>query len=330
MAYMKKALISRYGAYGDIIHMSHLPRLLKDQGFDIVDVETNQKGYQLLYGNPFIDTLTGINPEVIFKEREWLLTKHWQLISQGYDKFINLYGSLEYGLLSMENDPSYYMSSNVRRERYSGINYYDQTTVDAGYKELIGKYRGEVFFSDAEHTIVKDWLKKFDGEFTVLVNLSGTGPHKRFVQAAEFIHRILDTYSNVRVITTGSAGCVKWDLKHPRVTSIVGKFPFRQALLISKYVNLVIGCESGLLCGAAMFETPTIMLMTAADIDSHNRYNRNDLSLQSECYCSPCHKGPYKYYGCPHKDGNPLCVYFDLNKIMEQFDRAYSARTVTA
>ena len=54
---MKKVLIIRYCAYGDAIHFSFLPRLLKGQGFDVVDLETNFKGFQLLESNPFIDKI---------------------------------------------------------------------------------------------------------------------------------------------------------------------------------------------------------------------------------------------------------------------------------
>jgi ADP-heptose:LPS heptosyltransferase len=59
---VRKVLVSRYGAYGDIVHCSHLPRLLKDVGFDVVDFETNHKGTQLLLDNPFIDNLFFFEP----------------------------------------------------------------------------------------------------------------------------------------------------------------------------------------------------------------------------------------------------------------------------
>jgi ADP-heptose:LPS heptosyltransferase len=105
--------------------------------------------------------------------------------------------------------------------------------------------------------------------------------------------------------------------------------PFRQALLITKYVNCVIGCESGLMIGASMWYTPTIMLMTAASIESHCKYNPNDYSIQSPAYCSPCYKGPYQYRGCPHKNGNPLCVYFNVVDIINKIKQIYERRLVT-
>ena len=55
---MKKALVIRYGAYGDIIHMSWIPRALKLDGYDVVDVETNFKGY-------YKNSMEAENPSII-------------------------------------------------------------------------------------------------------------------------------------------------------------------------------------------------------------------------------------------------------------------------
>lgn len=320
---MKKCLISRYGAYGDIIHISHLPHLLKDQGFDVVDVETNWKGFQILQSNPFIDKLKMI--EIQPGTSEYVLSKHWDASSEGYDKFINLYKTLEYGVLAMENTNEYYMSSAVRQARYSDLNYYDVGTIEAGYPELCGKYNGEIYYTEEEHTIVKNWinLDKFKDKFIVMLNLSGTSAHKEFVQYKEVADYILEKYSPAHIILTGGKEWSKSSYTNENVTSIVGKFPFRQALLIAKYVNLMITCESGIGVGSAMWGTPTIQMMTAANIVAHAKYAKNDYSIQSPARCSPCHKGPYMYTGCPTKDGKPLCVFFNLSQITEKIDAAY-------
>ena len=327
---MKKALIIRYGAYGDIIHMSHLPRLLRENGFAEVHVETNYKGYQLLCHNPFITKIEGIAPEILFKDRPQMVAKHWLVKGEGYDKVINLVNSLESGLLAMEYENVYYMSSAVRRARYENINYYDQTTFVAGFPDLAGKYHGEVFYTPREHELVEKWMAEYAGRFSILINLSGTGPHKRFVQAQEFAELCLSTFEDAHIITTGSPECPELDLPAARCTHIGKRKPFREALLIAKHCSAVVGCESGLLVGAAMWKVPTVMLMTAASIESHCKYNPNDFSLQSPAACSPCHKGPYEYRGCPHRAGNPLCVYFDINKVLNQVGAIYDQRTANA
>lgn len=324
-----KALIIRHCAFGDAVHASHLPRLLSDKGYE-VDVNTNFKGYQIFAHNPFIKN---IKAECLEQLPPWVIEKHWQIIGEGYDKVINLYGSIEIGLLAMETHNEYYMSSNVRRARYDGINYYDQTTITAGYPELCGKYKGEMFFTDEEHKIVNDWiaLPKFENKKLVLMNISGTGPHKRMVQAREIADEILRRDDSVHIITTGSAECAEQDFAKElgdRATSIAGRFPFRQAALVAKHVDCVVGCESGLMCVAAMWNTPVVQLMTATSIEAHNKYNPNDFSLQSPVKCSPCYKGPYAYYGCPSRDGNPLCVYFEIDKVVNRIQEALNVNYV--
>lgn len=326
---MKTALIIRYGAYGDIIHMSFLPHLLKDQGYTTVDMETNPKGYQIMYNNPYIDNLTEIVPEFLFKDKGFMLIKHWEIMKDRYDKVVNLWHSIEYGMQTMESENLYYMSSKVRRDKFGAINFYDQSIIKAGYPELVGKYQGEFYPQPEEERIAKAYMRKFDGQFTVMMNLSGTGPHKRFVQAQELAQKILDTYPDAHIITTGAPECKRFEFAGQRITSIAGQFPFRQALILTKYVNCIIGCESGIMVAAGMWHTPSVQLMTAASIANHCKYNPNDYSLQSPVYCAPCHKGPYEYIGCPHKDGNPLCVYFDLDKIVAQVDKIYERTVIT-
>ena len=322
-----KALIIRHCAYGDGIHCSHLPRLLNAKGYTTIDINTNPKGSSIFKHNPFVNTIT---VEEISTTPPWLLEKHWEVISEGYDKVINLYASIEFELLAMECKNIYYMSNKVRADRWAGINFYDHMTMKAGFPDALGQYYGEMFFTDEEHKVVKDWvgLPKFKDKILVMVNISGSGPHKRMVQAKEIVGRLLTENDNVHIITTGSAECKPMDFADElgdRATSICGRFPFRQAALITKYMDCVIGCESGLMCAASMWQTPVIQLMTATDINAHCKYNQNDYSLQSPCKCSPCYKGPYSYFGCPSRDGNPLCVYFNVDEIVNQFKKVLNA-----
>jgi hypothetical protein len=254
------------------------------------------------------------------------MVKHLQSVFCEYDKHIHLLNSLEYGCLAMEDEEVYYMCDAVRRKRYGNINFYDQTCAIAGYIDKCGEYNGEVYYTQEEHDIVSRWMEKFSGKWTVMVNISGTGPHKRFVNAQSVCDEILRRYPDAHIITTGDELCKDKDLKLDRMTSTVGKMPFRQSLLIAKHVGLVIGCESGLMVGASMWGTPAVQLLTAANKHNHVKYAKNDYSIQSPAYCSPCHKGPYRYIGCPHKNGSPLCVYFPDETILQKVGEAYAAR----
>lgn len=323
---MKSVLISRFGAYGDIVHCSHLPRLLKENGYDYVTFETNYKGTQLLTNNPFIDELLFFEPSdtLEFFTSMVLMQRKWDNMAKGYDKFINLFRSLEYECIAMEGSPEYYMHTNERKWMRE-INFYDQTTKWAGFPELVGKYRGEIHYTKKEIITVEKWMKKFEDKFVLMINLTGTTIHKVLLDYKEYIDYILDKYKDAHIITTGDESCKGMVNENSRITSIAGKFPFRQAALIIKYIDCLLTMESGLGVIGNMWGTPTIQLMTSSSIINHPNHCKGDFSLQSPARCSPCSKGPYKFIGCPHKDGYPLCIYFDTKKVKERIDETYRA-----
>jgi ADP-heptose:LPS heptosyltransferase len=321
-----KILLNRNGAYGDIIHISHLPRLLKDNGCTFLGLSTGFKGYQLLKHNPFIDVIHFFEPGGR-KIYENYYDGRLKVLSEMYDKTIDLTLSLEEGALAMERQVEYYQHIDIRKKR-GERNYYDISTVIAGYPELCGKYKGEIFYNEEEiKTVENDLIRegRFKDNFKVMINLGGSGPHKMFIQAREVVNKILEIYPEAVIFTTGCEAIEELDLKDlgDKVHSLVGKKPFRQALLMAKYMDCVIGCESGIMCGASMWDVPTIQLMTCASIYCHCKYSTKDYSLQSPAECSPCYKGPYKYYGCHKKDDLPICVYFDVAKILNQVKRIY-------
>lgn len=321
---MKKVLVSRYCAYGDAIFVSHLPRLLSDQGFDVIDFEVNNKALQVLYRNPYITNLRVFNPRMDMTFND--LEEHFKQISKGYDKFINLFGSLEHGCIAMESDKLYYESDEYRRKELGGINFYDQTTAWAGYPDLCGQYFPELYFSDEEEQLTKRWIDQYKGKFNVLINVNGTSRHKRFIQAQEVANRILGMYEDAHIILTGDKD--EFAFSGDRITSIIGKKPFMQAVLLCKYVNCVICMESGLGVGADLYDTPSIFLLTSSSPTNTSKYAKNTTCIQSPAICSPCHKGPYEYIGCKLKDGNPICIYFDVDQIINEVKKAkeYASR----
>ena len=323
---MNKALISRYGAYGDIIHCSHLPRLLKEHGYDYVAFETNAKGSQLLACNPFIDKLIYFEPS---QQRELygngvLLERHWGELAREYDRFINLFHSLEHGCVAMESMPEYYMHQKAR-QWMGEISFYDQTTRWAGFPELMGKYRGELWYTTQEREIVEKYMLKFKDKFVVMINLTGTTIHKVLLDYQEYIDYILAKYPDAHIITTGDESCKDMVKENERVTCIAGKFPFRQAAHLIRYIDCLLTMESGLGVIGSMWGTPSIQIMTSSSLINHPNGAPGDFSFQSPAKCSPCSKGPYKFIGCPYKDGYPMCVHLDTKKVKDTIDETYRA-----
>ena len=305
--------------------MSFLPRFLKEEkGYDYVALDTNHKGWQIFAHNPFIDKLIYFNPHSI--TMEYMLYKRWEALAEDYDAFFNLFRSLEYNCIAMEDQAIYYMGDKKRREFGKG-NFYDKTLEWCGFPEYKGKYKGEVYYTDKEHAMMKRYVERFKDKFTVMLNLSGSGPHKSLIQGAEIINMIRKEVPNVHFITTGDKLTKHLDCSGDDITSIAGIAPFREALLMAKYMNCVIGCESGIMVGANMWGVPTIQLMTSSSQENHPNSCDGDYSLQSPAHCSPCHKGPYRYLGCPRRDGYALCTWFNVDEILEKVKEIYGIYT---
>lgn len=330
---------------GDHIHASHLPRLLKErEGYDYVAFEYNPKGQSIYANNPFIDEHIVFDPmskEVAGKPLSFLTKRYEQIMERReFTKHFDLYRSIEYGYIAMEDQNAYYASSEERRIKFGSRNYYDQTTVFAGFPQHVGM-KGDLFFTQKEEDFVRRiFSEKYSGKFVIVCNLSGTSKHKLFYNADKIVKAFLDRHSDAVCITMGDEESRKHlDFSGHQIVNRAGVFndkgefeggkayPFRQSMLMSKYSNLVIGCESGLMVAATLLGAPTVQLMTAASIKNHGGDFKNDYSLQSPAACSPCHKGPYDYIGCPKfeylNERYPVCIKFEVETVLNRMEQVY-------
>jgi ADP-heptose:LPS heptosyltransferase len=340
---MKKVLITRFGAVGDHIHCTHLPRLLKQKaGFDYVAVEYNVKGKEAWKHNPFVDEHIHFDPNIQLKGGwpESVYRKRWEemLTLGGFEKHLMLQKSLEYGYIAMEDQAEYYRDSRYRREKFGGHNYYDQTSIFAGYPEWCGIV-GDLYFTEQEENLVRGiYEERYKDKFVIIANLSGTSRHKLFYQADAIIRSFLAKHEDAICITMGDDDCKNHiEFTGDRIINRCGRrehglyYPFRQSMLMTKYCNLLIGAESGLMVAGTLLGAPTVQLMTAASIKNHGGDFVNDFSLQSPATCSPCHKGPYDYIGCPKfeiaGEKYPVCVKFEAQVILNQMEKVYDRYT---
>lgn len=341
----KRALLVRYGAYGDHIHMSNVIKALNEDGWHIT-FEYNQKGAQIHSYNPRIDIHNRFEPFEHIKKFDphTLFVKRLDKIKKNYDLYVNFANSLENALIEPERSPSYFWPLKMRRQKNTHICYYDQSMMWAGLTdEKYMGWTGEIYFKAKEHELVLRQLKPHKNKYIILWALRGTMWQKAVCHIAEnIITEWLERHPNTVIITTGDDFCKKWewisrvgntvaptggfgDETHTLVHKSA-RMPFRQALLTSKYVDLVVTPETGLGIGAGAYGTPKIMLMTAASLKNIVGNDKNDYSLQSEAYCSPCARAIYNTDNCPINRNTklPICVDFDKDKVLNQIEEVYS------
>lgn len=331
---MKTVCLIRYGAYGDHVHMSNVVRQFHEDGWRVT-FEYNTKGAALHTYNPRIHAHQYFEPYITDKEvvKPQQLRRRWFNMEPQFDKFVNFQNSLENTLIEDEKFASYFWPLWMRREKNTHICYYDQSMKWAGYTEQ--KYMGrsgELFFPKEEHEFVKKWLEPYRDTFLILYAWRGTMHQKAtYPMVEEVCKRWLEKNQDTTIITTGDEFCQKWEasLTHPRIIHRAGRMPFRQALLMSRYMDLVVTPETGLGIGAGAYGTPKIMLLTAASIKNIVGNDENDYSLQSEAYCSPCTRAIYNIDNCPvtkiNGEVHPICVDFDKDLVLARIQEVYDA-----
>ena len=329
---MKRCFVSRLGGAGDILHASHLPRLIKEYyNIDWITWETNYHGMHILTGNPYIDDLQMVDVNKMTHNR---MFKNLEWARETYDLVFDFSNTIEKAYCLNENDWRYYTSDSWRREHYGKKSYYDVMTDAAGLPDSYYGIRGQLYYTEDEHALAKQWAdsKRLKYSHIILVNLSGSTLHKKFIQAESICRKILDRYPNCLVILTGDEHCKSQVFEHERVISYVGSKNngFRSVGLKCKYVDLNLSLESGLILVAHSWDAPALHLLTAASPENHCKYSKNSYWIQANLACSPCHRNPREYFGCPVVGKHPACIWFNEDEIMKKVEEALEHSAVSS
>jgi ADP-heptose:LPS heptosyltransferase len=287
-------LIVRYGAFGDAIQVTPIIRRVKEEGFFVV-VQTSTRGGQILKNNPHIDRLEILEEGALQMQD---LPGFWEKSAQCYKRFINLSGIVEQFLLKIKNQPGYDMPDKLRR-MVCNVNYLEAYTLMAGYEDVLPYETSEIYFTTKEENWAKKVFEKIEATYLVLWSLAGSGWNKKYPWG-EMVQRIfLETHPNAAIITVGDESCKIIEWEHPRLIRMSGKTTMRQSCLLTKYVDLVVGAETGVLNAASCYDTPKIILLSHSSPENLTKYWQNVTNLQPECDCSPCHKLVYVLEECP-------------------------------
>lgn len=322
-----RAIVIRYGGMGDMITITPVLKKLKEEGYHVT-VNTVPNNVGALDNNPNVDEiilqLHDVLPLADLKEYEaYLNTK--------YDKVINLCGSIEGKFLRdvSKYNGLYAMFKNVNKDELANINYYDETLKAAGFNET--GINGEIYLSDSEREGCEYFMQKHKDYFKILWCIKGSSSHKFCADAEDIIVKILKKHKDIKVFLVGGNDTQTMDFQEERLVNMVGKWTFRTSIIMTKYMDLVISPETGVLNAAGCFSTPKIGLLTHSCKNNLTKYFENDYSVQSKAECSPCHKLVHDIDFCPmSKEYNvPICTtLFDKEEIIKNIEVIYDSRNV--
>lgn len=292
-------LVVRIGAFGDCIIITPLLRYLKQQGHEVY-VLTSDQGLQMLANNPNIDKTIHHKQDSVENEK---LTEYFESLKEEHkcDELIDLCESVEVTLALDGKDPLYKMPKYVRREKCNA-NYYEYTFAYAQDKNDLGVTkehftntfcRGELFFSEEEENNMKDFRKKHLGFQMILWGLSGSGRNKCYPYVPYIVGDIMRNFPKVKVVLVGDRTCQLLECgfpKHHRIIRKCGEWSMRESALYTKYADLVVSPDTGLLHAAGCFSTPKIGLLGATTIENITKHFENDNSIEANCDCAQCFK----------------------------------------
>ncbi|HDZ13368.1 hypothetical protein LCGC14_0643820 [marine sediment metagenome] len=301
----KEALVIRYGALGDTIWVTPALLQLKKEGYHVV-MNVTAKGAEVLKNNPNIDEF------IIHSDHRFIpyeeLEEYWHGMGRSFEKVINLTKSCEGHLIKVEGSREANWSKKMRHAECN-YNFQDRVMELAGYPDAKGCLP-ELYFSDIEEALAKNFVNAHKDKFVILWSLSGSGFHKTWPWSEYVAGELCNQFGDIEIITVGDDDCKILEWKQPHTINKCGVYTVRQSFLLTKYADLVIGPDTGLINAASCFDTPKIVMLSTNTEENLCKYWKNTTALYNEdCECYPCHKLIYSN-DCPKGRFNaaPKCM----------------------
>jgi ADP-heptose:LPS heptosyltransferase len=124
----------------------------------------------------------------------------------------------------------------------------------------------------------------------------------------------------VKIVTVGDTLCqVLETLKDKRVIRRSGVWTMRESSLATRFANLVVAPDTGLIHASGCFSTPKICLIGSNSIENITKHFENDYSITADenlVPCAPCHRLIYSAsQQCPIEEqtGLPKCMALGIN-----------------
>jgi len=318
----KEALVIRLGALGDTLWITPVLRALKEDGYHVA-VNCTEYGAQVIRECPYVDEWIILSDS---KDIPYLdLEAYWKEIGGSFDRIVNLTKSIETGLLAHEGSEEYHWP-HEQRHRAFNFNFQDRTMALAGYPEKTGCLP-EMHFTPLEEHYAEHVRQRHRDQFMVVWGLSGSSYHKTYPFQEYVAKAFLAKHKDALIITVGDAKCQTLEWQHPQTVNKAGILTVRQSFLLTRYADLVVGPDTGLLNAASCWPTPKIIFMSANSHENLTKYWQNvTVMTPDDCPCYPCHRLVYTH-DCPKgpKTGvASLCMEnIDPEKVLEAMERAY-------
>ena len=288
----KKALVVRLGAIGDILITTPLVRYLDEQGWEIY-YNASEEGAEILKHSPRIKKIISHVRDSVPNNK---LHEHWQGLRKEYqiDRIFNLTESIEVSIVCHPSQPIYMMPKEERLKRCSKDEY-EYTFEYLGLQPNGVDLSPELYFTKEEEKKMQDWIAKYKDNFKIYHPVSGSGLSKIYPYWQYILDDVYKVHNDIVLITVGDVVCElidhSYEISSPYVVPMSAKWSIRESMLASKYCDLVIGTDTGMMHAAGAWETPKMLLLGHNDANTVSRHFKGEvIPIQSTVNCSPCHR----------------------------------------
>lgn len=314
----KRALVCRFGAFGDLLQASSVFAGLKDQGYEVT-LMCQKPGCDVVEHDPNIDHFMILDRDQVPNGN---LMDFWDWQSKKYDKFVNLSESVEGTLLGLMERAVRFWGPKVRHERMNK-NYVEFQHELAGLP-----HKPQVKFYPTPEE--KEWARKqreiIGGKHVVMWSLAGSSIHKTWAGMDNVIAAILTEFPETRIVLVGGPEATileaGWE-KERRVHLTCGKWSIRQTMSFLDQVDLVIGPETGVLNAAAQMDCWKVCILSHSTWENLTRDWKNTLAVWSENTVCPgrgdnevpaCHIMHYTWEHCKkHEESGTAQCQADIS-----------------
>jgi len=272
----KRALVCRFGAFGDLMQASSVFAGLKKQGYHVT-LMASYPGLDVVTEDPNVDEFMIMDKDQVPNPD---LQAFWAHQKKNYDKFVNLSESVEGTWLALPGRTAHGWTPMVRH-KHMNYNYLQFQHELAGVP-----HEPDVkFYSTLDE---KNWARKQRskmGKFVILWSLAGSSVHKTWAGLDNILAALMLNYQDVDVVLCGGYDCQilesGWE-NEPRVHLTSGKWSMRQTLSFLEQADLVIGPETGVLNAACCLPLPKLIFLSHSSVENLTRDWVNTVSLFSK------------------------------------------------
>ena len=200
---------------------------------------------------------------------------------------------MEHSLALHPTDPAYFYPK-WERKKLCNKNYYEGAIDWVNNITNIGRIGKDIKSTPVLHFVQeeKETAKSYIStkKFNILWCMSGSGKNKGYPWTEFVIGDVLNNYIDIHFITIGDDKCQLIESRDTHITNLAGKISMRISMCLTKYVDLVITPDTGILHAAGCYDTPKIGLLGHSTIENVTKHFRNDYSIETDCACAPCFK----------------------------------------